>query len=279
MTNSSSFRVEDWVYVADPMGRLGQGHYKNKQNPSQTLSVAEFENRRKQALLPISTGKEHKVNNITPQPARPTNIASPASQLTPATQAQETLTPWDNPVMGEQSLKTSPQQNPKETRQPTQKNNSGDQSEQQSQENVGSGPSEGPEGFAGTNDAESSSGGEAKVICSELVRQGFMTQYERRLCQQYARKHLPAAFMSGYHFWAKPYVRLMQRSSTATRLVHPFAMRRIDAVKYHLGKTPKVSFFSYLTCFLHDHFCILLGKIIAQTERCFYRESNLSMSQ
>jgi len=61
--SSLIFQAEDWVYVADSMGRLGQGFYKNRSNPSQTITPAEFEKRRAQPAMKVTKNKEQNINN------------------------------------------------------------------------------------------------------------------------------------------------------------------------------------------------------------------------
>lgn len=51
------FNAQDWVYVPDAMGRLGQGYYENRRNASQTITIAEFERRRSQPVQVTSKKK------------------------------------------------------------------------------------------------------------------------------------------------------------------------------------------------------------------------------
>lgn len=57
------------------------------------------------------------------------------------------------------------------------------------------------------------------VICSELVRQGKMSQSTRRYNRAWAHKNINATAMHGYlEAWGPMYVRLMRRSSVATSI-------------------------------------------------------------
>ena len=98
-----------------------------------------------------------------------------------------------------------------------------------------------------------------KFICSELVRQGMMKEEERKNCQLYAYQKLNWNFRYGYAWWAQKYVRLMRRSSLATRLIFPFAYYRMIEVSKRIGKRQIGSVRGAMICAVHDPVCQVLG--------------------
>lgn len=258
------FNAQDWVYVPDAMGRLGQGYYKNRKNASQTITVTEFERRRSQPVQVISKKEEQNINKNTP-------ISAPAQtsrlQTTGATDSQ--LTPWSNPISGEQTIsdtggpqtaKADTQTDNKTQKQATQKKK---EPPKANHEGGDGGNAGGGVGSASGSEAEGDSGeGGAKVICTEMGTQGLMSSADQKTCLVYAHKYLPPSFMEGYHFWAVPYVRLMRCSKWATALIIPFVHHRTKEVKFRLGLSKKGSWRGKLICAVHDPLCCLLGKIV-----------------
>ncbi|WP_135081227.1 hypothetical protein [Terasakiella sp. SH-1] len=270
---TSSFNPSDWGYVADPMGRLGQGYYKNKNN-SQTLSVAQFEQKRRQPTeIKRSEEKEQIVNKIPSSPSPAAAQGGDGSALSP-----KDLTPWDNPIVGEELVKSdksgaikakAPQKTSGESAQAQAERKKKEEEERRKrqQQDVGS---EGGPGDAGEPSAALGLGGVGgggngdgpKVICTELVRQKLMRERDRTVCTLYALKRLPPTFMDGYHFWAIPYVRLMRRSTWATRLVVPFVQHRTREVRFRLALSKKGSWFGKVICAVHDPLCSVLGLFV-----------------
>jgi hypothetical protein len=90
---------------------------------------------------------------------------------------------------------------------------------QQAQDEVAANPDEYDASVGGTGD-----GGDSKVICGELNRQGIMPDdiYEGDL--EYQRTNVHEFTKSGYLLWARPLVKLMRRSQIVTKIVTPVAM-------------------------------------------------------
>jgi len=98
-------------------------------------------------------------------------------------------------------------------------------------------PGEGVQG-PGTPSAASSDGGGGggggKVICTELHRQGRISD------EVYASDHAVGLRMateqpnvvSGYHLWAIPVVKLMQKSKLVTKVVEPFGKAWANEMHY-----------------------------------------------
>jgi len=104
-------------------------------------------------------------------------------------------------------------------------------------------------------------GGDGKVICGELNRQGLMPDdiYEGDL--EYQRLHVDDATKAGYLLWARPLVKLMRKSKTITHLVKPFALPWAEEMAFRsrgIGKGNKIGA-AYLYTFAPV--CKLLGKL------------------
>jgi len=72
------------------------------------------------------------------------------------------------------------------------------------------------------DDSASSSSSGGSVICTELYRQGLIDYRVYRADQRFGLRLLrnDPDVITGYHFWAKPVVRLMRKSKLFTRLVY-----------------------------------------------------------
>lgn len=81
-------------------------------------------------------------------------------------------------------------------------------------------------------------GGDGTVICTELHRQGYMTD-EVYLADAEFGKTLSPAVIAGYHLWAKPYVCLMQRKDrvgrATTALARALALPWAQEMAFRMG--------------------------------------------
>jgi hypothetical protein len=80
-------------------------------------------------------------------------------------------------------------------------------------------------------------GGFATVICTELYRQGFMSDVIREADQRYGDMitETRPEVMIGYHYWALPIVELMKKSRAFTKAVWFFAKPWSDQMAYEMG--------------------------------------------
>ncbi|WP_417793787.1 hypothetical protein [Terasakiella pusilla] len=254
------FNAADWVYVPDGMGRLGKGYYKHKRKPSQTLTVAAFERKRAETSSKGSVESEQNINNFT-QSAGGERLST-GKGTSPET-AEHSLTPWDNPVYGEQSATARKRPVVKEEATATQ-----GQAKTQPQEKVAKPPAPAPQQpenkeSNGTG-SESGAGSEGTVICTELHRRGLMSLRDYHDSHLYATTRLPASFMRGYQFWAVPYVAVMKRFEWAVAFIHPFVRWRTCEILYRLGRTPRGSYRGKILCALHDRLCTALGAFLSR---------------
>ena len=96
-------------------------------------------------------------------------------------------------------------------------------------------PSSEPGGAYGYDpDGGVSQGSNDTVICTELHRQGYETDEFMALDRKYGIRQ-PEDVMAGYHAWAKPLVRLMQRSRVVTQIVRFVSAPVRKAIAYQMG--------------------------------------------
>lgn len=266
------FNPADWVYVPDGMGRLGKGYYKNKENPAQRISVSVFERKRGEAQEKGGVDYEQNMNIYGSSPGgdRLAVEAKPQSKTTEAT-----LTPWDNPVYGEQSAEMRVRSAEKEKTPNKLAQTEGQQDEKTSK--PAPPPQNQPENKESNSaDSESEAGSEGTVICTELYRRGLMSLGDYRNSHLYAQTRLPAAFMRGYQFWAIPYVGLMKRFEAAVAFILPFVRWRTREILFRLGEKERGSYRGKLLCMVHDGICVALGTHLLKRGLCAtHREQEL----
>ncbi|NVK18642.1 MAG: hypothetical protein HWE30_08110 [Methylocystaceae bacterium] len=264
--SAAQFKPEDWVYVPDTMGRIGLGYYKNRNNQNQTMTAKEFERRRAQPVAFSKAIEEQIVNKKVDQPAV---SSAQGGQLATAGNQQVSLTPWDNPVVGEQTASPARSSLKKTQEEKESQTASGGAKEKKKQTNLpvsqsetGSKAQDAKSMEEDTNPNGGTGEGASKVVCTELRQRGLMSASDYLSCYVYAKKKLPAAFMAGYHFWAIPYVRLMRRNAGAVWLIQPFVKWRTNEVSFRLGRAKKGSVMGKIICALHDPLCTLLGYLV-----------------
>jgi hypothetical protein len=112
----------------------------------------------------------------------------------------------------------------------------------------------------------SDNGPDARVICTELVRQGRLNAELYFLDLRFAEERLSPAHLRGYHLWAVPLVRLMRRSNLVTNIVAPLAGWRAEEVAHVLGKRPRGSRRGKIVRFVGEPLCWLLGRFACETD-------------
>lgn len=79
-----------------------------------------------------------------------------------------------------------------------------------------------------------------KIICNELYRQGYMPRHIWEADERFGAT-LDKATLEGYHAWAGPWVRVMQRSPLATRLTWLVARPWAQHMAFKMGAVEKDS--------------------------------------
>lgn len=128
-------------------------------------------------------------------------------------------------------------------------------------------PGEGVQGpgtpSAASSDGGGGGGGGGKVICTELHRQGRISD------EVYASDHAVGLRMateqpnvvSGYHLWAIPVVKLMQKSKLVTKVVEPFGKAWANEMHYQETGKGKSSILGRLIISIGVPVCGAIGKL------------------
>jgi len=109
-------------------------------------------------------------------------------------------------------------------------------------------------------------GGGGSVICTELHRQGYMSDKIFEADQKFGRlvaQNDPEVLI-GYHFWANPIVKLMQISPTVTHLVCLFAMPWAHEMAFRMGVKKKGNLFGKFLMATAIPACRMIGRIKAR---------------
>lgn len=90
------------------------------------------------------------------------------------------------------------------------------------------------------------------VICTELMEQGILSRELWLQGKWYTHEHM-GLVREGYHFWARPYIKLMKKYAWATQIAAPFAIGRYQylAGEWNLPGA--------ITVFIGEPICYFLG--------------------
>ncbi len=104
-----------------------------------------------------------------------------------------------------------------------------------------------------------------RVICNELRRLGLMSTEDILLDYRFTKEYLTPTHVNGYHIWAISIVRKM-RKGKSVKLWHHIANRRLNEVKYILGKRDKPDYLGKVYRFVGESTCYILGKFCKQSD-------------
>jgi hypothetical protein len=107
--------------------------------------------------------------------------------------------------------------------------------------------------------------GPQTVICSELYRQGLMSYTVFRADQAFGRNLAKndKYILLGYHFWAKPIVKIMQKSKMVTKIVCVVAKPWSLEMAYEMGAREKGTVVGKILMFVGIPVCRIIGKAIS----------------
>ena len=94
-------------------------------------------------------------------------------------------------------------------------------------------------------DPFNSDGGINTVICTEMYRQGYLSEAWYAADTAFGRTYLDAGTFAVYHAWARPLVQVMQRSWLITQLVRPWALAWAQHMAYTMGVSDEDNTFGY----------------------------------
>jgi hypothetical protein len=128
----------------------------------------------------------------------------------------------------------------------------------------GHGPDGGESEGSGSTGGGMSGGtgaGNGRVVCTELVRQNLMSKKLLKYEEFHTLHNFPTYAIRGYHFWAVPYVRLMQKYSWATKLAKCFIWRA-EEIAFKIGKAKTGNWKGKILRWIVEPICYAIGPFV-----------------
>lgn len=124
-------------------------------------------------------------------------------------------------------------------------------------------PEGSPDTYGGrtTNGPGEGTGGGSSVICTEMFRQGLLDPAWYEADEEFGAM-VKTNVRVGYWFWARPTVRLMQRSSSVTTIVALVAKPWAKQMAYEMGVSSEGSYFGSCIMQVGMPICALLGNLV-----------------
>ena len=97
-----------------------------------------------------------------------------------------------------------------------------------------------------------------RVICNELVRQGFMNRNQIILDYKFTRDHLSPQHVKGYHAWAIHIVRRL-RKGKGVKMWRHIATHRVNEIAYIYGERDKPDYLGKIYRHVGEKGCWLVG--------------------
>ena len=98
-----------------------------------------------------------------------------------------------------------------------------------------------------------------RVICTELNAQGLLSDTELRAEELYTLRKIHPLTIRGYHIWAVPYVKIMQRSSLLSAFTNWWAGARAKEILYQCGKRENPHYGGKLARVIVEPVCFGIG--------------------
>ncbi|MBN2551222.1 MAG: hypothetical protein JXB06_00570, partial [Spirochaetales bacterium] len=107
--------------------------------------------------------------------------------------------------------------------------------------------------------------GPQTVICSELYRQGLMSETVFRADQAFGRylAENDQYTLLGYHFWARPVVEMMQSSKTVTKIVCLIAKPWALEMAHRMGARENGTVVGKVLMIVGMPVCRIIGRALA----------------
>lgn len=100
-----------------------------------------------------------------------------------------------------------------------------------------------------------------RVICTELVRQGYMPQWLLYLDIKSCKKYIDEDTYNGYRYWADAVVRSMQKHIWVTKIVKPLALAWSYESAHLVAPKIKGSYFGKFLRFIGIPLCRFIGRV------------------
>ena len=104
-----------------------------------------------------------------------------------------------------------------------------------------------------------------RVICNELMRQGFLTRKEVVLDYKFTRDHLTPTHVNGYHVWAVWMVKQMRKGKFVKFWKH-VAGHRANEISYIYGERDKPDYLGKVYRKIFEPTCWVIGSFCKVTD-------------
>jgi len=104
-----------------------------------------------------------------------------------------------------------------------------------------------------------------RVICNELMRQGFLTRKEVVLDYKFTRDHLTPTHVNGYHVWAVWMVKQMRKGKFVKFWKH-VAGHRANEIAYIYGERDKPDYLGKIYRKILEPICWVIGSFCKVTD-------------
>ena len=101
------------------------------------------------------------------------------------------------------------------------------------------------------------------VICTELCRQGYISNEDLKLHWKYTINKFTKDQMKGYWIWGLPVAKKMKTNKTLTKIWFHIMKYRLKDVRYNIGKG-KFSLLGKIYSFILENGSLLISKFIAK---------------
>jgi hypothetical protein len=100
------------------------------------------------------------------------------------------------------------------------------------------------------------------VICTELYKQGLIPKDVYRLDNSYGRYHVSKTVLTGYHFWAVPFTKLMMKSKLVTTLASWLAIPWAKEIAHKMDKSYPSNYLGKIVYYHGIPLCWVIGKLV-----------------
>lgn len=105
-----------------------------------------------------------------------------------------------------------------------------------------------------------------RVICTQLVKDGLLKKEDQLLDMEFTFHSLSNIHVRGYLFWARNWVKRMQRSKKITKATLKIVEWRLNEIKYQLGMRDKPDYRGKIVRLVMENFCFIIGVFLKDTE-------------
>ena len=109
---------------------------------------------------------------------------------------------------------------------------------------------------------------DSRVICTELYKQGKLSQDLYRMDVVYTARKLPTTLVRGYHYWAVPMVPIIRKNKLVCDIFEYLTLKRAEEIAHIVDPItyPKSTFTGRLIKTVGEAICYGIGKFVKQKD-------------